>query len=113
MVGHTGDYEAAIKAIETVDACIEKILENISLDEYTLIVTSDHGNCEVMKNKDGTTNTSHTTNKVPFIITDKSLKLKDGKLSDIAPTILYLMGIDIPKEMTGNILVKNRKVVRR
>lgn len=113
MVGHTGDYEAAITAVETVDACIEKILENISLEEYTLIVTADHGNCETMKNKDGSINTSHTTNKVPFIITDKTLKLKDGKLSDIAPTILYLMGLDIPKEMTGNILVKNRKVVKK
>lgn len=112
MVGHTGDYEAAIKAVETVDACIEKILENISLDDYTIIVTSDHGNCEVMKNKDGSVNTSHTTNKVPFIVTDKRLKLKDGKLSDIAPTILYLMGLDIPKEMTGDILIKNRKAVK-
>ncbi len=112
MVGHTGDYESSVKAVETVDACIEKILENISLDEYTLIVTSDHGNCEVMKNKDGSINTSHTTNKVPFIITDKRLKLKDGKLSDIAPTILYLMELDIPKEMTGDILIKNRKVVK-
>ena len=112
MVGHTGDYEAAIKAVETVDTCIEKILENISLEEYTLIITADHGNCEVMKNKDGSINTSHTTNKVPFIITDKKLKLKDGKLSDIAPTILYLMEQKIPKEMTGNILIKNRKVVK-
>ena len=112
MVGHTGDYEASIKAVETVDQCIEKILDNIFLEEYTLIVTSDHGNCECMKNKDGSINTSHTTNKVPFIITDKKLKLKDGKLSDIAPTILYLMGQEIPKEMTGNILVKNRKTVK-
>ena len=112
MVGHTGDYEAAIKAVETVDACIQKILDNISLEEYTLIITSDHGNCEVMKNKDGSINTSHTINKVPFIITDKKIKLKDGKLSDIAPTILYLMNQEIPKEMTGNILIKNRKVVK-
>ena len=95
-----------IIAVETVDACIQKILDNISLDEYTLIITSDHGNCEVMKNKDGSINTSHTTNRVPFIVTDKKLKLMDGKLSDIAPTILYLMGKEIPKEMTGNILVR-------
>jgi len=112
MVGHTGDYEATIKAVETVDACIEKIIENISLDEYTVIITSDHGNSEVMKNKDGSINTSHTINKVPFILTDKKIKLKDGKLSDIAPTILYLMGLDIPKEMTGDILIRNRKVVK-
>lgn len=109
MVGHTGNYEAAIKAVETVDACIEKILDNISLEEYTLIVTADHGNCEVMKNVDGTINTSHTTNVVPFIVTDKKIKLNNGTLGDIAPTILYLMGLDIPKEMTGNILIKNDK----
>ena len=109
MVGHTGDYEAAIKAVETVDECIGKILENISLEEYTIIVTADHGNCEVMRNKDNSINTSHTTNVVPFIITDKSLKLIDGKLGDIAPTILTLMGLEVPSEMTGNILIKSRK----
>lgn len=109
MVGHTGDYDAAIKAVETVDECIGKILKNISLDEYTMIIIADHGNCEVMKNKDGSINTSHTTNLVPFIVLDKKVKLLDGKLGDIAPTILYLMGIDIPSEMTGNILIKNKK----
>lgn len=109
MVGHTGDYEAAIKAVETVDLCIGKILKNISQDEYTIIITADHGNCEVMRNKDGSINTSHTTNKVPFIVLEKGLKLSDGALCDIAPTILYLMGLAIPKEMTGNILVKNRR----
>lgn len=109
MVGHTGDYEAAIKAVETVDSCIGKILKNISLEEYTMIITADHGNCEVMRNKDGSINTSHTTNKVPFIILEKGLKLNNGILSDIAPTILYLMGLEIPKEMTGNILIKNKR----
>ena len=109
MVGHTGDYDAAIKAVETVDECIGKILKNISLDEYTMIIIADHGNCEVMRNKDGSINTSHTTNLVPFIVLDKKVKLLDGKLGDVAPTILYLMGIDIPSEMTGNILIKNRK----
>ena len=109
MVGHTGNYEAAIKAVETVDECIGKILKNISLDEYTMIIIADHGNCEVMKNKDGSINTSHTTNLVPFIVLDKKVKLLNGKLGDIAPTILYLMGLDIPSEMTGNILIKNKK----
>jgi len=112
MIGHTGDYDAALKAVETVDICLGKILDNISLDEYTVIVTADHGNCEVMRNKDGSVNTSHTTNRVPLIITDKKIKLIDGKLGDIAPTILYLMGFDIPKEMTGNVLIKNRKGVK-
>ncbi len=110
MVGHTGNYEAAVKAVETLDDCLTKIIQNISLDEYTIIVTADHGNCEVMRNKDGSINTSHTTNKVPFIVTDKKAKLRDGILSDIAPTILYLMGIDIPTEMTGKILIKNKGV---
>ena len=109
MVGHTGDYDAAIKAVETVDECIGKILKNISLEEYTMIIIADHGNCEVMRNKDGSINTSHTTNLVPFIVLDKKVKLLDGKLGDVAPTILYLMGLDIPSEMTGNILIKNRK----
>lgn len=113
MVGHTGDFSSAVKAVETVDTCIGKILDNISLEEYTLIITADHGNCEVMKNKDGSINTSHTTNKVPFIITDKRLKLINGSLCDIAPTILFLMGLNIPKEMTGNILIKNRKKVKQ
>lgn len=109
MVGHTGDYEASVKAVERVDSCIGKILDNISLDEYTMIVTADHGNCEVMRNKDGSVNTSHTTNLVPFIVTDRKLKLTTGKLGDIAPTILDIMGLEIPSEMTGNILIRNRK----
>ena len=91
----------------------EDMHKNISLEEYTLIITADHGNCEVMRNKDGSINTSHTTNKVPFIVTDKKIKLLDGNLSDIAPTILYLMGLEIPKEMTGNILIKRRGVKRK
>ncbi len=109
MVGHTGDYEAATIAVETVDECIRKILEHISLEEYTLIVTADHGNCEVMRNKDGTINTSHTTNQVPFIITEKNIVVENGKLGDIAPTILTIMGLSIPKEMTGRVLIKNKK----
>ena len=112
MVGHTGDLNAAIKAMETLDNCIGRIYEEINKINGTLIITADHGNCEEMIDENDNILTSHTTNKVPFIITDKRLKLRDGKLSDIAPTILYLMGLDIPKEMTGNILIKNRKVVK-
>ena len=106
MVGHTGNYDAAVKAVETLDDCLGKILNNIDLDEYTLIVTADHGNCEVMINDDGTINTQHTTNKVPFIVCDKTLKVKNGKLGDIACSILDIMGIKIPKEMTGNSLIE-------
>lgn len=106
MVGHTGNLDAAIKAVETVDDCIGKIYKKVEEIGGTLIVTADHGNSEVMIDDNGNVITSHTTNKVPFIITDKRIKLEDGKLADIAPTMLYLLGLDIPKEMTGNVLIK-------
>lgn len=105
MVGHTGNLDAAIKAIETVDDCVGKIYKKLEEIGGILIVTADHGNSEVMIDDNGNIITSHTTNKVPFIITDKSIKLEDGKLADIAPTILYILGLDIPEEMTGNILI--------
>ena len=104
-----GENNVVIDGAGSLNNIFGKILENISLEEYTIIVTADHGNCEVMRNKDNSINTSHTTNVVPFIITDKSLKLIDGKLGDIAPTILTLMGLEVPSEMTGNILIKSRK----
>ena len=108
MVGHTGVYEKGIIAVETIDACIEKIINNIDLNEYTIIITADHGNCEQMINDDNTINTAHTTNLVPFIVLDKNIKLKEnnvGSLPDIAPTILKIMGSNIPKEMTGDVLI--------
>ena len=106
MVGHTGNYLASVKAVEVVDECIGKLLNNIDLSKYTLIITADHGNCEVMENSDGSVNTNHTTNKVPFIICDKSYILVDGKLANIAPTILDIMQIDKPKEMTSLSLIQ-------
>ena len=106
MVGHTGNYEAAIKAVETLDKCLAKIFENICLEEYTPIITADHGNCEVMINEDGTVNTQHTTNKVPFIVCDNKLNVKNGKLGDIACSVLDILDIEIPKEMTGNDLIE-------
>lgn len=108
MVGHTGVYQKAIKAVETVDKCLGDILQNVDLNEYTVLVTADHGNCEQMINDDDTINTAHTTNLVPFIIVDKQYHLnknKIGKLADIAPTILKIMDLDIPREMTGDILI--------
>jgi len=108
MVGHTGVYEKGIIAVETVDKCLGRIINNIDSNEYTIIITADHGNCEQMINEDDTINTAHTTNLVPFIILDKNIKLKEnyiGSLSDIAPTILKIMDIDIPKEMTGDVLI--------
>ena len=105
MVGHTGDLNAAIKACETVDDCIGKIYNKINELDGTIIITADHGNCEEMIDENGNILTSHTTNKVPFLI-NKDLKLKDGKLADIAPTILYLLNEEIPAEMTGEILIE-------
>ena len=107
MVGLTCIYEKGIIAIETVDKCLEQLISNIDLDEYTVIITADHGNCEQMINDDDTINTAHTTNLVPFIILDKNIKLKNitGSLKDIAPTILNIMNIDIPKEMNGDVLI--------
>ena len=104
MVGHTGDYNATMKAVETVDTCLGNLIEKYS-DEYIFIVTADHGNCEKMINDDGSVNTSHTSNKVFMVITDNSIELQEGTLSDIAPTILDLLNIDLIGEMTGKSLI--------
>ena len=107
MVGHTGVYEAAVKAVEFVDQCLSRIYKKINEINGTLIVTADHGNCDVMILEDGTPCTTHTTNKVPFIVTRKGLELKeDGKLADIAPTVLSLLNIPTPVEIDGNSLIK-------
>ncbi|MBQ7137331.1 MAG: 2,3-bisphosphoglycerate-independent phosphoglycerate mutase [Bacilli bacterium] len=106
MVGHTGDFNAAVKAVETVDRQLTRIYEKTQELGGTLIVTADHGNCEEMIDEEGNILTAHTTNAVPFIICDKKYNLKSGKLGDIAPTILDIMGLDIPKEMSGESLIK-------
>ncbi|MBT0812055.1 2,3-bisphosphoglycerate-independent phosphoglycerate mutase [Litoribacter ruber] len=108
MVGHTGVFEAAVKACEAVDKCAESVIGNALAHGYTTIVIADHGNSDMMINEDGTPNTAHTTNLVPCIMVDPvdKLEVKDGKLGDLAPTILKLMGVDIPKEMTGEVLLK-------
>ena len=107
MVGHTGVWEAIIKAVETVDVCVEKVVTAALLNNYTVFLTADHGNADYAINDDGTPNTAHTLNLVPLFLIDKDWKgnIKPGKLGDIAPTILSLMGLPIPKEMTGNILI--------
>lgn len=109
MVGHTGVFEAAVKACETVDQCAEVVTTAALKNGYSTIIIADHGNADMMINPDGTPNTAHTTNLVPCILVDSNYKgqLKDGKLGDLAPTILTLMGIDIPPQMTGEILLKN------
>jgi 2,3-bisphosphoglycerate-independent phosphoglycerate mutase len=107
MVGHTGVFEAAVQAVETVDQCNEAVTEVARKNDYAVIIIADHGNADMMINEDGSPNTAHTTNLVPCILVDDSYtgSLKDGKLGDLAPTILSLMGIPIPKEMTGNVLI--------
>ncbi len=106
MVGHTGVMQAAIKACEAVDACVKDVVTTALENNYTTILIADHGNCETMINPDGSPNTAHTTNPVPIILIDKDLKnIKDGILGDLAPTILDLMGIDQPKEMTQHSLI--------
>lgn len=105
MVGHTGSLEASIKAVEKVDESLGKIHQKIKEINGLMIVTADHGNCELMIDENDNIITSHTTNKVPFIICNKNYHPKEGKLGDIAPTILKLMNLDIPEEMTGNIMI--------
>ena len=107
MVGHTGVFSAAIKAAETVDACVKRVVDAGLANNYTIFLTADHGNADYMINEDGSPNTAHTLNPVPFFIIDKIWQgsIKPGKLGDIAPTILTMMGLPIPKEMTGNVLI--------
>ena len=106
MVGHTGVWDAVIKAAETVDKCVERVVTAALENGYTVFLTADHGNADYMINPDGTPNTAHSLNLVPFFIIDKTWRgpIKPGKLGDIAPTILTMMNLEIPKEMSGNVL---------
>jgi 2,3-bisphosphoglycerate-independent phosphoglycerate mutase len=106
MVGHTGVWNAVIKAVETVDQCVNKVVTAALQNDYTVFLTADHGNADYEINEDGTPNTAHTLNLVPFFIIDKEWKgtVSPGKLGDIAPTILKRMNLPVPAEMTGNIL---------
>ncbi len=105
MVGHTGNLEASIKAVETLDDCLKKLHDKIKEIDGNLLIIADHGNCEYMIDDDGNKVTSHTTSLVPCILCNNNYSLKDGALCDVAPTILKIMNIDIPKEMTGKSLV--------
>ncbi len=104
MVGHTGVFKAAVKACETVDSCTKDVVTAALANDYLTIIIADHGNSDIMINPDGSPNTAHTTNLVPCIFVDKQFKgkVKNGKLGDLAPTILEFMGIDVPIEMTGD-----------
>jgi 2,3-bisphosphoglycerate-independent phosphoglycerate mutase len=106
MVGHTGVFSAVVKAVETVDQCLQQVVESGVKNGYSFIILADHGNADYMVNSDGSPNTAHTTNLVPCILIDKDYKhIHDGKLGDVAPTILKLMNIQSPEIMTGDILV--------
>lgn len=107
MVGHTGVWEAVTRAVETVDGCVERVVKAALSKGYTIFLTADHGNADYMINADGSPNTAHTLNPVPFFIIDNEWRgpIRPGKLGDLAPTILKMMGLPVPAEMTGEILV--------
>ena len=106
MVGHTGSMEAAIKACEVVDQCAKDVVDAAQKGGFSVIIIADHGNCDTMVNPDGSPNTAHTTNPVPIIlISDKHKEINDGNLGNIAPTVLELMGVKQPQEMTAKSLL--------
>jgi len=109
MVGHTGVWSAVIKAVEIVDKCVERVVTAGLAHGYTMFLTADHGNADYMINEDGSPNTAHTLNLVPLFVIDSDWhgNVKPGKLGDLAPSILTMMGLLVPKEMTGEILVSN------
>ena len=107
MVGHTGVMDAAVAAVETVDTCMGRIMEEVAKHEDTvLLVTADHGNADCMFDENGKVNTAHTTSPVPFTVCLPGIELENGRLADIAPTILKVMGLEQPAEMTGVSLIK-------
>ncbi|HCR48963.1 MAG TPA: 2,3-bisphosphoglycerate-independent phosphoglycerate mutase, partial [Bacteroidetes bacterium] len=107
MVGHTGVFEAAVKAIETIDNCTKLVVETAIENGYSVEIIADHGNADKMRNEDGTPNTAHTTALVPHLIIKEGFHgpIRPGKLGDIAPTILHLLGLPHPEVMTGEVLI--------
>ena len=106
MVGHTGVFSAIVKAVETIDGCAKRVVEAGRKNGYSFLITADHGNADKAVNPDGSPNTAHTTNPVPvFLIDDRPYRLRNGVLADLAPTVLELMGIEKPVEMTGSSLL--------
>jgi len=108
MVGHTGVVEAGVRAVETIDHCVQQVIEELLRLGGKALVTADHGNCELMRNPDGSPNTAHTTNLVHFVyVADNAgdFEVKDGILADVAPTLLGLLKLAVPPEMTGRNLV--------
>ncbi|MDR1055805.1 MAG: 2,3-bisphosphoglycerate-independent phosphoglycerate mutase [Prevotellaceae bacterium] len=107
MVGHTGIYSAIQQAIKAVDQCVGEIVKSAQDNGYSVVIIADHGNADNVLNADGSPNTAHSLNPVPIIVVDNDIKMiENGILADVAPTILYMMGIPAPKEMTGKVLIK-------
>ncbi|MDE5997175.1 MAG: alkaline phosphatase family protein, partial [Muribaculaceae bacterium] len=110
MVGHTGVYPAIQKAVETLDECVKKVITAALAHGYESIIIADHGNADHALNDDGSPNTAHSLNPVPFIyVGDKKAKVKNGRLADVAPSLLHILGLEQPKEMTGENLISNDK----
>jgi 2,3-bisphosphoglycerate-independent phosphoglycerate mutase len=108
MVGHTGVFSAVVKALETVDACLQDVVQTGMQYGYSFIIIADHGNADFMLNDDGSPNTAHSLNPVPCILVSNEFKhIKNGRLADVAPSILKMMHIEQPKEMTGNVLISS------
>ena len=106
MVGHTGSYEAIEKAVKAVDSCVEKVVTAAKENGYEVVMIADHGNADNAINADGTPNTAHSLNPVPVVVvSDRVVKVENGILADVAPTVLELMGVEQPKEMTGHSLI--------
>ena len=106
MVGHTGVFEAVVKAVETTDACLKEVVEAGREQGYAFVVIADHGNADLARNADGSPHTAHTTNPVPvFVLADGVASVRDGILADVAPTVLDLMGVEQPAEMTGRSII--------
>jgi 2,3-bisphosphoglycerate-independent phosphoglycerate mutase len=107
MVGHTGVIEAAVRAVETVDECLGKVVTAVHESGGACLITADHGNSDHMLEDDGSPNTAHSLNPVPFIVTVPDLRLRDeGILADVAPTVLNVLGIDQPHAMTGKSMIE-------
>ena len=108
MVGHTGIYEAIVKAVKTIDKCVSEVVEAAKANDYEVIIIADHGNADNAENADGSPNTAHSLNPVPFVYVteNKNAKVENGILADVAPSICQIMGIEQPKEMTGHGLIK-------
>ena len=107
MVGHTGVWNAVIKAVETVDECVKQVVEKALEKDYAVFLLADHGNADYEINEDGTPNTAHTLNPVPFFVIDNQWRgmVRPGKLGDVAPSVLKMMGLEIPAAMSGNVLI--------